>query len=153
GSLAAGNVSGLGALALLNTVNLNTQTTGALNGLTQVTNLGNLAYANAIAANQIGAGTLAAGVIYAGVINADQVNAGVFTGLTFRTATSGARIEISGANNTLTVYNSSGVETVRLSPTGSGAAWTRFESPSSLPAIYAVNSGTGVGVQITARSS
>lgn len=60
GQLASGNVSGLGALALLNTVNLNTQTTGALNGATQVTNLGSLAYANAIAANQIGAGTLAA---------------------------------------------------------------------------------------------
>ena len=73
GQLAAGNITGLGALALLNTVNLNTQTTGALNGATQVTNLGSLAYANAIAANQIGAGTLAAGVIYAGAINADNI--------------------------------------------------------------------------------
>ena len=70
-------------MALLNTVNLNTQTTGALNGATQVTNLGTLAYANAIAANQIGAGTLAAGVVYAGTINADQVNAGSFSGKTF----------------------------------------------------------------------
>lgn len=83
GQLASGNVSGLGALALLNVVNLNTQTTGALNGATQVTNLGALAYANAIAANQIGAGTLAAGVVYAGTINADQVNAGSFSGKTF----------------------------------------------------------------------
>lgn len=153
GSLAAGNVSGLGALALLNTVNLNTQTTGALNGLTQVTNLGNLAYANAIAANQIGAGTLAAGVIYAGLINASQVNAGIFTGLVFRTQAGGARVEISGTNNDLTVYNSSGVETVRLSPTGSGGSWTKFESPSSLPAIFAVNSSSGVGIQVSARSS
>lgn len=76
GQLSSGNVSGLGALALLNTVNLNTQTTGALNGQTQVTNLGTLAYANAIAANQIGAGTLAAGVIYSGTINANKINAG-----------------------------------------------------------------------------
>jgi len=83
GQLANGNVSGLGALALLNVVNLNTQTVGALNGATQVTNLGTLAYANAIAANQIGAGTLAAGVVYAGTINADQVNAGSFSGKTF----------------------------------------------------------------------
>ena len=83
GQLANGNVSGLGALALLNAVNLNTQTVGALNGATQVTNLGTLAYANAIAANQIGAGTLAAGVVYAGTINADQVNAGSFSGKTF----------------------------------------------------------------------
>lgn len=80
GQLASGNITGLGALALLNTVDLNTQTTGALNGATQVTNLGTLAYANAIAANQIGAGTLAAGVIYAGTINANQINAGVING-------------------------------------------------------------------------
>lgn len=152
GSLAAGNVSGLGALALLNTVNLNTQTTGALNGFTQVTNLGDLAYANAIAANQIGAGTLAAGVIYAGTINASQVNAGIFTGLVFRTAASGARVEISGTNNNLVVYNSSGVATVQLSPTGSDG-WTKFESPSALPAIFAANSGTGVGIQVSSRSA
>lgn len=104
GQLAAGNITGLGALALLNTVNLNTQTTGALNGATQVTNLGSLAYANAIAANQIGAGTLAAGVIYSGTINAENINGGAFTGKTFTggrfvgtsfaTAASGARAEI-----------------------------------------------------------
>lgn len=76
GQLANGNVSGLGALALLNTIDLNTQTTGALNGLTQVNNLGTLAYANAIAANQIGAGTLAAGVIYSGTIEASKITAG-----------------------------------------------------------------------------
>ena len=109
GQLASGNVSGLGALALLNTVNLNTQTTGALNGATQVTNLGSLAYANAIAANQIGAGTLAAGVIYSGTINAENINGGAFTGKTFTggqfvgtsfaTAESGKRIVISNAND------------------------------------------------------
>lgn len=83
GKLNSGNVNGLGALALLNTVDLNTQTTGALNGQTQVTNLGTLAYANAIAADQIGAGTLAAGVIYAGTINADKINSGDFAGKIF----------------------------------------------------------------------
>ena len=119
GQLASGNVSGLGALALLNKVDLNTQTTGALNGQTQVTNLGSLAYANAIAANQIGAGTLAAGVIYAGTINAENINAGsfsgkdftggTFTGSTFRTNTSNVfpRIEINGGTtNNIRVYNS-----------------------------------------------
>lgn len=105
GQLSTGNITGLGALATLNTVNLNTQTTGALNGQTQVTNLGALAYANAIAANQIGAGTLAAGVIYSGTINAENINGGsfsgksftggTFTGATFRTASTGDRIEIS----------------------------------------------------------
>lgn len=108
GALNSNNVTGLGALALLNTVNLNTQTTGALNGATQVTNLGSLAYANAIAANQIGAGTLAAGVVYAGTINAEKINGGAFTGKTFTggqfvgtsfvTAESGAKVRISNAN-------------------------------------------------------
>ena len=94
GQLASGNVTGLGALALLNKVDLNTQTVGALNGQTQVTNLGSLAYANAIAANQIGAGTLAAGVVYAGTINADNITSGTITGRKIRTATSGPRVEI-----------------------------------------------------------
>ena len=87
GHLASSSVSGLGALALLNTVNLSSQTTGALNGQTQVTNLGTLAFANAIAANQIGAGTLAAGVVYAGVVNASQVTAGTLNGVTLNVGT------------------------------------------------------------------
>lgn len=129
GSLASGNVSGLGALALLNTVDLNTQTTGALNGLTQVTNLGSLAYANAIAANQIGAGTLAAGVVYAGSINANQVQAGsfegktftggTFTGGTFQTSATGHRIEILGVSNRLTFF-SSGSRKVEMTTLSSG---------------------------------
>ena len=111
GQLSSGSVSGLGALALLNTVNLSTQTTGALNGQTQVTNLGTLAYANAIAANQIGAGTLAAGVIYAGEINADNITSGTITGRSIRTKASGARLQISATgpdSDRLIVYNSNG---------------------------------------------
>lgn len=80
GQLAMGNVTGYGALALLNQVNLNTQTIGALNGATQVTNLGALAYVNALAANQIGAGTLAAGVIYAGTVNVNSLIGNVISG-------------------------------------------------------------------------
>lgn len=104
GQLAMGNVTGYGALALLNKVSLNTDTVGALNGATQVTNLGTLAYANAIAAEQIGAGQLAAGVVYAGNIYASQVMAGsftgkefiggTFTGTVFRTAASGQRVQM-----------------------------------------------------------
>ena len=110
GQLASGNVTGLGALALLNKVDLNTQTVGALNGQTQVTNLGSLAYANAIAANQIGAGTLAAGVIYAGTINADNITSGTITGREIRTSTSGPRVEILAGSRSgeIQVYSSSG---------------------------------------------
>ena len=126
GQLSSGNVTGLGALALLNTVNLSTQTTGALNGQTQVTNLGSLAYANAIAANQIGAGTLAAGVIYAGTINADKINAGSFSGKEFTggTFTGGMfstkpsstipRIEVGGSVNSIRVINAFGETSINL---------------------------------------
>ena len=133
GQLAAGDVTGLGALALLNVVNLNTQTVGALNGLTQVTDLGALAYANAIAANQIGAGTLAAGVVYAGTVNASQVNAGSFTGKTFtggtftggtfQTGASGERVVITGT--TLTSYNASGGVTSLINDGGRSAFYGR----------------------------
>ena len=126
GQLASGNVTGLGALALLNTVNLNTQTTGALNGQTQVTNLGTLAYANAVAANQIGAGQLAAGVVYAGYVNASQVNAGSFVGKTFTggefigatfrsNGSSTQRLEMDEA---LTLYRSNGTVAAQLTTAG-----------------------------------
>lgn len=104
GQLANGNVSGLGALALLGNVNLAT---------TQV--VGDLA------ASRIGVGTLAAGVIYAGTINADKVNSGsfsgkdftggTFTGGLFRTATSGRRIELNNPStgpDTVRGYDTSG---------------------------------------------
>lgn len=103
GVLAAGNITGLGALALIDKINLDTQADGSLsydnvtglgalatqdtvNGSTQVTNLGNLAYANSIAADEIGAGTLAAGVIYSGTINANQINAGTITSVTLQSS-------------------------------------------------------------------
>ena len=98
GQLNTGNITGLGALALLNVINLNTQTTGALNGATQITNLGTLAYANAIAAEQIGAGTLAAGVIYAGTVNANKINGAVITG------TEGIQILSSGGSSLAGIY-------------------------------------------------
>ena len=59
GQLANGNVSGLGALALLGSV--------ALDGAYVVNNL---------AATRIGAGTIAAGVIYAGDVAASQITSG-----------------------------------------------------------------------------
>lgn len=129
GRLASGSVTGLGALALLNAVDLNTQTTGALNGATQVTNLGSLAFANALAANQIGAGQLAAGVVYAGSINATQVTSGsfagktftggTFTGGTFQTSGSGSRLVISDdPNGFVRVYSSDGNSVFHASNSG-----------------------------------
>lgn len=82
GYLSSGSVTGLGALASLDTINLASgRVTGMLNGATQVSNLGSLAYASSIAANQIGAGTLAAGVIYSGYIEANKITAGTLNGV------------------------------------------------------------------------
>lgn len=95
GQLAMGNVTGYGALALLNQVNLNTQVMGALNGQTQVTNLGTLAYVNGLAANQIGAGTLAVGVQYAGTIHVSNLIGDMITG---KSVQGGDLIYIGGVN-------------------------------------------------------
>ena len=163
GQLSSGSVSGLGALALLNTVNLNTQTTGALNGQTQVTNLGTLAYANAIAANQIGAGTLAAGVIYAGTINADKINGGsfsgkeftggTFTGGLFRTGTSLARprIEVGGSANSIRVINTFGETSIDLTAEATGKLSLRAYSYSEAISITPgyTNSSLANGMAIT----
>lgn len=177
GQLANSNVDGLGALALLNVVNLNTQTVGALNGATQVTNLGALAYANAIAANQIGAGTLAAGVIYAGTINADNITSGTITGRTLQTATSGNRIVVgpivsSSSSPNILVYSGSTLN-ARISADDASAviyanarnggvalqaenayptAATQSRNTSTGPGVWAMNTGTGYGLQATSVS-
>lgn len=157
GQLANSNVTGLGALALLNTVSLNSQVTGALNGLTQVTNLGNLAFVNGLAANQIGAGTLAAGVIYAGVINADQVNSGsfvgksftggIFTGSLFRTAASGRRIEIDATSNAISFYPSSG-NPVQIEPSSTSSQGIRISTPSGSYGTILAHNGIGAALSI-----
>lgn len=166
GQLASSNVSGLGALAILNTVDLNTQVTGALNGLTQVTNLGNLAYANAIAANQIGAGTLAAGVIYAGNIDANKITSGsfagktftggTFTGGTFTSQATGRRVVIDADD--ISLYPASGGRTLISSVSGGGITINTSSSGSNLsvsansfssPGITVASPGN-VGIQISA---
>lgn len=148
GQLASGNVTGLGALALLNKVDLNTQTVGALNGSTQVTNLGTLAYANAIAANQIGAGTLAAGVIYAGSINADNITSGTITGRTLRTAASGDRVVINGTDNTLTVYKSGAV----MFDCNPNLGFTRINATGAVSAIE-IRGGSGPGIDVASSGN
>ncbi len=177
GQLASGNVTGLGALALLNVVDLNTQTIGALNGQTRITNLGNLAYANAVAANQIGTGTLAAGVIYAGNISADQINAGTLVGRSIKTALTGGRLEIEPGNPPeLKVYEQDATSAsdyaVRIAVgTGPQVIWARAtkgnyairasqistlfplaallaESSTAAECIYAYGTGAGQGLRV-----
>lgn len=164
GKLNSGDVNGLGALALLNTVDLNTQTTGALNGQTQVTNLGNLAYANAIAADQIGAGTLAAGVIYSGTINADKINGGSFSGKTFTGGTFDGTV-FSGAESFTTKSSTSGYVAITRTPDpnvfvlgstgtvtikGGGSIMT---ANSGTPTLSLSNSGTAPCLRLSPTSS
>lgn len=138
GLLAAGNITGLGALALVSVVDANTQ----------VTNLGDLAYADKIAANQIGAGTLAAGVVYAGKVNADQVNAGIMTGHIIQSSSLGKRVIINeSSSNTIRVYDSGGTQLIQL---GGGSGNITLRSSASVPGLYAINDG---GVPIFATSS
>lgn len=152
GQLANGNVSGLGALALLPNVNLSTaQVVGDL------------------AATRIGVGTLAAGVIYAGTINADKVNSGsfsgktfnggeftgnIFTGALFRTATSGRRIEIDNPStgpDSLIGYDTSGSVTFRLNANQTSGNDIQARSTSN-PALklsqFGVSGTAGTGLTI-----
>ncbi|NYT59423.1 hypothetical protein H0A65_10880 [Alcaligenaceae bacterium] len=154
GQLANSNVTGLGALALLNTVSLNSQVTGALNGLTQVTNLGNLAFANGLAANQIGAGTLAAGVIYAGAINANNITAGTITGRTLQTSATYPRVVIDSASNQISILTGPSLTATYLNAFNSvftndgGISPTVhiIKSGSSAPALQVTGSTTGAGL-------
>lgn len=134
------NVLGAGALAKLDFVDANTQ----------VTNLGDLAYADTILANQIGAGTLPVGVVYAGEINADQVNAGTFTGLTFRTtaSTSGEQVVISHATNDIRV-RVGGTVRVRLGGDGTNGYLTINKGAVLTPGIYAESTGGAAAIYAT----
>ena len=163
GQLAMGSVTGYGALALLNKVSLNTDVVGALNGATQVTNLGTLAYASAIAAEQIGAGQLAAGVVYAGNIYASQIMAGsftgkefigwTFTGTVFRTAASGqrAQMDVSGTNaHQLRIFGADGSETVRLG--NSSRNYIRGSTGSSPLELLEISNDSGLAIKVRASN-
>lgn len=91
GQLANGNVSGLGALALISTANINTQTFGDL------------------AVNRLGVGTLAAGVIYAGTVNVSNLVGTTISGK-----------DISGSNQ-IFVGGGTSVSPVAFMATGGGA--------------------------------
>lgn len=163
GQLAMGNLTGYGALALLNQVNLNTQTVGALNGATQVTNLGTLAYANAIAAEQIAAGQFAAGVVYAGNIYASQIMAGsftgkefiggTFTGTVFRTAASGQRVQmdVTGGNaHQLRIFGASGSEIVRLGD--SSRNYIRGSTGGDSLELLEISNNSGRAIKVSATN-
>jgi hypothetical protein len=94
----------------------NVITTGTINAsVVSVTNINaNNISVGTLNVARIGSGTLPAGVIYAGTINADNINAGTLTGRSVQTATSGKRILISQASNSIVIYNDNGNITGRI---------------------------------------
>ena len=120
GQLANGNVSGLGALALLGSVSLTNpaQVVGDL------------------AANRIGVGTLAAGVIYAGTVNVDNL-----VGATIRGK------DISGANQ---IFLGGSTETapfhVFMNGSTAYVGATGYVTLNSTSASLRVNSALGVSI-------
>jgi hypothetical protein len=97
--LSAGRVSGLGALASQDVVDLASQyVKGSINGATQVTNLGSLAYANVVAAEQVVAGSFV-GKTFKG---------GTFEGTTFsgvNMITENLRVHSVNATDELKAFN------------------------------------------------
>lgn len=98
--LSAYQVSGLGSLALKNSVST-----------WEISGLGSLATKNAVYANELLAGTLAAGVVYAGSITANQITSGSISAdrisggsLTGVSITGTASIQIPGSLSAYTNY-------------------------------------------------
>ncbi len=104
GSLANSNVSGLGALALLGSV--------ALDSAYVVNNL---------AATRIGAGTIAAGVIYAGDIAASQITSGYIAAARINAGTLDVGKLKSATSSTMAPYTTFGLGT-SWDPLGAGGA-------------------------------
>lgn len=148
GKLSSGSITGLGALATLNTVDVS-----------RVNNLGALATADRIYADEIGAGRLAAGVVYAGTINADQINAGTMTGQIIRSSAGSTRIAINeNQSNAVRAYI--GGRLVASFGGGDGGIIGSGQQSYTYGVIgdnvsgtgVAGSSGTGVGVFATSES-
>ena len=104
GQLANGNVSGLGALALLGSVALDS------------------AYVtNNLAATRIGAGTIAAGVIYAGDIAATQITSGYIAAARINAGTLDVGKLKSATSATMATYTTFGLG-ISWDPLGAGGA-------------------------------
>ena len=143
GKLAAGNVTGLGALAILDTVGVAKITgLGALatqNNVSayQVTNLGDLAYADSIAANNIGAGTLAAGVVYAGKLSADQLYGGTISGISMNIS---GNLVVNGSTGYTQLYTAN---LTRCTGSNGDAGGLPAFAPTSYGAGPAINTNGG----------
>jgi len=104
------------------------------NKITAGTLISGVIYGGTIFAAQVGAGTLPVSVIYSGTINAnsitagtisgttvtvqdlnaDNITSGTITGRTFRTGSSGARVQVDAGGAKITIYDSSNNEQLVL---------------------------------------
>jgi hypothetical protein len=91
---------------------------------------------NLLVSGSVGATQISAGFVYAGAVDAAQVTSGTFTGRTFQTSSSGQRVVIDAANNSIIAYNAEGNINARLGGTTDGYIYSVNEGQSSLPAIY-----------------
>ena len=137
-SVAASKLTGTIDAATINVTNINANniTSGTINaGTIAVLDLSasnissgtlsaNRITGGTLSANYIGGGTVTANILTAGTIigtqvvlsdlNASNITAGTITGIVFRTAASGARVEIVAGASKLTIYNSAGARYLEL---------------------------------------
>ena len=113
---------------------------------------------NLLISGSVGATQISASYVYAGAVNATQVTAGTFTGRTFQTASSGKRVVIDAAANTLSAYDVGGSQYVSIGGDIGGVAATIVAytlSGATTPGILGVTTGvnTSAGVQGNTQSS
>ena len=90
--------------------------------------------------------TLKVGSLSAISANLGTITAGTVTGVTFRTAASGQRVELSSSTNDLRVYNTSGTLILQAGGTGLGAVVRSYATTLTGPAVWGENSGSAPGV-------
>lgn len=133
-ALTTSYISGLGTLA----------TKSSVSATTDVTGLGSFATLSQITAANVSTyiGSAAIGAAYIGDLTATKITSGTFTGLTFQTAISGARVNISAANNRFSIFSASAeVVTMGGGNDLTNKFFTKF-SGGSYPNVYFQDSGT-----------
>lgn len=93
-------------------------------------------------------------LIVTGSFTADKITGGIFTGLAFRTAASGRRIEIDSANNAIVFYNATGGLAVspRLESSIQTGQGIRILSPSGGGTTSIQKEGGGTALDVTSQN-
>ncbi len=116
------------AVTNLNASNISSGTLGdarigsatAWNAKLGVGDVGDMAFEDLVEAAKLGTTVISGGYIITSLLSADNIQAGTLTGRTVQTASSGQRIIMSGADNTLRFRDSSDNEVIRIMGAGTG---------------------------------